>query len=139
MNNKIILAVSTILVIHFQIACALTINNTPVLTLSNTAKQATGVIMSVTLTPVTAVANNGKIVITLAGAGLALANSGAAALTFTAPAAGTPSGTATLSGAGPYVLTIALGAVTANTYLANAAITFTIPGSGPFCRTARPG
>jgi hypothetical protein len=94
--------------------------NQPAITLSNAVRGATGVTMSVTLTPASAIPSNGKIVITLSGAGLAVV--GAGTLTFTAPASGA-AGTATISAAG--VLTVTM---TAGTFATGSALTFTIPG-----------
>jgi hypothetical protein len=92
----------------------------PAITLSNLAKGATGVTMTVSLTPESAVASNGKIIITLAGSGLAL--TGSASLAFTTPSTGSPAGAAALSGS---VLTVTMAA---GTFTGGAAITFTIPG-----------
>ena len=95
--------------------------NQPAITLSNAVRGATGVTMSVTLTPASAIPSNGKIVITLSGAGLAVV--GAGTLTFTVGATNTPAGSATISAAG--VLTVTM---TAGTFATGSALTFTIPG-----------
>jgi hypothetical protein len=75
----------------------------PAITLSNSKAGATSVTMSVTLTPATASPTGSKVVITLAGSGLALATSPAPVVTFSAPSGAT--GSASLNG---LVLTVTL-------------------------------
>jgi hypothetical protein len=83
--------------------------------------------MSITLTPVSTVPSNGKIIITLSGAGMSLANSTNATVVFIAPSSGNPAGTAALSASSgtDYVLTVSL---SSGTFPGGQAITFVIPG-----------
>jgi len=96
------------------------------ITLSSNVKGATGVTMTVTLTPGVAVPSPGKILITLTGAGLSLANSGGAAVVFMSPANGAY-GTAALSGTGPFVLTVTVN-LNGGTFPVGQPIAFFIPG-----------
>jgi hypothetical protein len=94
----------------------------PQVTLDSAIAGATGVVMTVDLTPTTLIPSNGKIIITLSGAGLAIV--GAGNLTFTNGGGGTGAGSAQIAGTPP-VLTVTM---TAGTFTGNAQLTFTIPG-----------
>jgi hypothetical protein len=94
--------------------------NNPAVTLSSAVRGAGGVTMTVTLTPAVTIPSDGRIVITLSGAGLAVASPGT--LTFTVGGAG-GAGTATISATG--VLTVTM---TAGTFIGGAALVFSIPG-----------
>ncbi len=90
----------------------------PTIALSSVIRGATGVVMTVTLQPATAVPSTGKFVVTLSGSGLACSGCGVA---FSSPA-GASASAAVFSGT---VMTVTL---TAGTFNANALIVFTVSG-----------
>jgi len=91
----------------------------PTIALSSVIRGATGVVMTVTLQPATAVPSTGKFVVTLSGSGLACSGCGVA---FSSPASGASASAAVFSGT---VMTVTL---TAGTFNANALIVFTVSG-----------
>jgi len=93
----------------------------PTITLSNVIKSTAGCTMTVSLQPATAVPSNGKLVVTMRGAGLGCSG---CSVVFSSPATGASASAAVISGTPP-VMAVTL---TAGTFSANAIMRFTVSG-----------
>ena len=92
---------------------------TLLISLSNTVQQGTGIQMTVSLTPADAVPSNGRLIVTLVGAGFAC--SANTAVTFVSP----PDGAGSVSISGGLVLTLQL---SGGTFNAGSAVVFWFGG-----------